>query len=262
MKSAIIGGTGFSNIMGIGNQEIKIKTRFGEAVLYEGRNNASGLYFLPRHGKEHTIPPHRINYRANISALKILEVERILATFAVGSINHDIEPGAVVAIDQFLDFTSGRENSFFDGGASGVVHAEMNDPYCTNLRSSLITSAPRFISNFVDKGTYVCTNGPRFETPTEIRMYADLGGDVVGMTGVPEVVLAREVGIHYAALAHSINWAAGIEEKIKILEQGVNETREAIINLFIEVLQQTLSNSCDCLKALFVSHTPENDFYK
>ena len=261
MDCAIIGGTGFYSILGRGYKEIKVKSRYGEAIVYEERKKGKGFFFLPRHGKGHHIPPHKINYRANMAALKILKVERVLATFAVGSINEKISPGTVVAIDQFIDFTSGRENTFFDGYQTGVVHTEMNEPYCNNLKGNLIVSAPSYLDNIIERGVYVCTNGPRFETPAEISMFAELGGDVVGMTGVPEVVLARELGIHYAAVAHSINWAAGIKDNIQIMEEGVNEKREAILRLFIDVLKQPFTNSCECKSASMITHAPKEDFY-
>ena len=135
----------------------------------------------------HSIPPHLINYRANILGLKRLGVTAILATTAVGSMNPEYKPGDFVLPDQFIDFTKSRHTSFFDGGTNGVVHVDMTEPYCPTLRRNVIQAAAELGDcRLHDKGTYVCTEGPRFETPAEIRMFQKLGGDIVGMTNVPK----------------------------------------------------------------------------
>jgi 5'-methylthioadenosine phosphorylase len=121
----------------------------------------------------------------------------------------------------------------------------------------LIDRAPKHLVNLIPSGTYVATNGPRFETPAEIKMYAQVGGDVVGMTGVPEVVLAREMEIHYAAVAHSINWAAGINPKIEVIREGVEETRNSLLQLFVDVLGQPFLHTCECEDSLMISHPPQ-----
>lgn len=257
MKVAIIGGTGFYKMLSGKFSLQKVKTRFGEAEVYAGEDTFEDYYFLPRHGKEHLIPPHKINYRANIAALKSLGVARILATFAVGSISKLVEPGKLAVVDQFLDFTTDREATFFDGGEDGLVHVEVNQPYCHSLSQNVLDLAPGFLLDIEPTSTYVATNGPRFETPAEIQMYAKLGGDVVGMTGVPEAVLARELQIHYGAVAHSINWAAGLQQKIEIVREGVEETRKALLDLFVEALKQPLKVNCECQAEPFVMHPPK-----
>lgn len=258
MRKAIIGGTGVYRMAG-GEFEEKIEnTKYGEAVVYLGRGDYDDMVFLPRHGIDHRTPPHKINYRANIAALKQLEVEAVLAVFAVGSINEAILPGGLALLDQFIDFSNNRPLSFYDGGDSGLVHAEVNQPYCENLRQNLLQLAPDYGLTMAETGTYVCTNGPRFETPAEIRMYGKLGGDVVGMTGVPEVVLAREMELHYAAVAHSVNWAAGIQHKIEIVREGIEETRSKLLHLFVAALRQPFETKCECQESLITIHPPQS----
>ncbi|MBI3159341.1 MAG: S-methyl-5'-thioinosine phosphorylase [Chloroflexi bacterium] len=256
MRRAIIGGTGFYEIVGGEFIEKVVHTPYGDALVHEGEGEHSGLIFLARHGKDHTIPPHRINYRANLKALEIQKVESILAVFTVGSLRPTIPPKSLVLLDQFLDFTSGREATFFDGGRSGLAHAEVNQPYCSALRKRLIGIANSRNMHLIEWGTYVCTNGPRFETPAEIRMFAALGGDVVGMTGVPEVSLARELGIHYAAIAIPVNWGAGLETSISIVREGMDELRASVIRLCTEGLQgfEQGAGDCECRTALMVMH--------
>lgn len=257
MPQAIIGGTGFDQLSDVALEQMAVETPYGDVPLYVGRGEVEGLIFLPRHGPEHQLPPHSINYRANIMALHQLEVDRALATFAVGSLHREAPPGALVVLDQFIDFTHGRAGTFFDGEASGVVHTVMDRPYCPALREQLLAQAAAKGLKVIPQGVYACTNGPRFETPAEVQMLAQLGGDVVGMTGVPEAPLARELGIHYAAVAISINWGAGLEEQLTIV-RGLEAKREAIIALFIDVLRQPLvkKEACPCGPAQFVSYPP------
>ncbi len=258
MRVAIIGGTGVYSMMGGEYGEQIENTPYGPAKVLVGSGDDADIIFLPRHGPEHHIPPHMINFRANIAALQQLGVERVLAIFTVGSINPDMQPGDLVLLDQFLDFTSGRPLTFFDGGDSGLVHAEVSHPYCENLRNNLTKLADEHGLAFHPKGTYVCANGPRFETPAEIRMYGKVGGDVVGMTGVPEVVLAREKELHYAAVAQSVNWAAGVQPKINIYRDGVEEVRKNLLRLFVAALRRPFETTCECKDAAFVMHPPKS----
>ena len=220
VKTAIIGGTGVydpSILSGI--REEKIATPYGvvKAVLgsYQGREVA----FMARHGADHSVPPHLVNYRGNIYGLRQLGVKNILATAAVGSLNPVMKPGQFVFVDQFLDFTGGRTSTFVE---EGVVHLDMTDPYCPGLRGVLAAAAEKEGLECHHGGTYVCTQGPRFETVAEIRMFKQLGGDLVGMTSVPEVVLAREAGMCYATIAMVTNFAAGISPN-KLSHQEVLE---------------------------------------
>lgn len=256
MRTAIIGGTGFDQLTGFELDLQDVTTPYGTVPLYLGRGEAEGLVFLPRHGPEHTVPPHQINYRANLKALEILDVEWVLATFAVGSLHLDIEPGSLVVLDQFLDFTTGRVGTFFDGGDSGLVHTLMTGPYCPALRAQLLARAPAHQLALVPEGTYACTNGPRFETAAEVQMLAQLGGDVVGMTGVPEAPLARELGLHYAAVALSINWGAGlVDEEVEIV-RGLEPKKKALIALFVDVLRHDSDEVCRCETSNLVIHPP------
>jgi len=185
--------------------------------------NAERVVFLARHGSGHTVPPHLVNYRANIWAVKKLGVKWVIATAAVGSLNQEFKPGHFVLVDQFIDFTKTRNSTFFDGGNRGVAHVDMTEPYCPVLRQHLHRIGLELGLNVHAAGTYVCTDGPRFETPAEIRMFKTLGGDVVGMTSVPEVVLAKEAELCYATICMVTNFAAGITDQ-KLTHQEVLET--------------------------------------
>jgi len=260
MRVAIIGGTGFETIPGATLIREIVETPYGKALVYRGVEDWEDLVFLSRHGVEHTIPPHRINYRANLRALQQLGVQRVLATLAVGSIARHIPPGGLVAVDQFLDFTQGRESTFFNGGREGLAHTIMTNPYCPALRQRLVEVGREMGLQIVPQGTYVCTNGPRLETAAEIRMFALLGGDVVGMTGVPEAPLARELGLHYAALAYSINWAAGLEPEggeMTFVEQGLDDIKARILQAFVRTLRSETLPACHCEQARLTLHMPQ-----
>jgi 5'-methylthioadenosine phosphorylase len=208
---AIVGGTGlYDPALLEGARAETVATPYGAAELFVGRHAGRRVAFLPRHGPGHAIPPHRVNYRANIWALRLLGVRRVLATAASGSLVPRIAPGTLCLIDQFLDFTHGRPSTFFDGGEAGVRHTDMTEPYCPELRAVLQEVAAAHGVALGPGATYVCTEGPRFETPAEIRAFALLGAELVGMTGVPEVVLAREAGLCYASVAVATNYAAGL----------------------------------------------------
>lgn len=262
MAVAFIGGSGYSRVIAGEFTPQILLTPYGEAMVFVGRREGAEVAFLPRHGVGHTIPPHRINYRANIKALQMLGVTRALAVFTVGSLHRGIPPLSLMAVDQFMDFTQGRAHTFFEGGKSGVVHVEVNEPYCPGLRAALIQEGKARGLEIMSRGVYVCTNGPRFETPAEVRMYAQLGGDVVGMTGVPEVSLAREAGIHYAAVALSVNWGAGLEEKIILAEAGLAEIQQKLIDVILDALAAPLKEKCECESSAFVSHPPEEEEYR
>lgn len=256
MEAAIIFGTGIYSIMGFNGVEEAVETPYGTAlvniVTYEGFE----LVFLARHGLGHTTPPHKINYRANIKALQILGVKHVLATNAVGSITRTIPPMGLGLLTDFLDFTSGREFTFFDGGNSGLAHTNMDVTYCPALRKKMLDLAPEFDLKIHPEAVYVATNGPRFETPAEIHMFAQLGGDVVGMTGIPEVVLARELGMHYAAVAYSINWAAGLEQEMSFVGDQMADIKQRLTMLLVNTLKAQLDETCGCEQAVMMMHEP------
>ncbi len=220
---AIIGGTGV-DLRGADSplrdaHDETISTRWGTAFVTrahlansEGNIGGREIIFLhrhanPRHPTGPAIPPHSINYRANIAALKRLGVTGILASTAVGSLRPEWPAGTLVLLDQFIDCTSNRAKTFFDERA---VHIDVTEPYCGHVRALLLKSAEEMGIALHDGGTYLCADGPRFETPAEIRAYARWGADVVGMTGVPEATLAREANISYAGVSVVANAAAGI----------------------------------------------------
>ena len=254
VKIGVIGGTGlydpsiFENI----NEEL-VHTEYGNIKVKVGEYSGKKIAFLPRHGEQHVLPPHKVNYRGNILALKQLGVERIIATAAVGSLNLEIEPGQMVIIDQFIDFTKNRPATFFEDKDHGVIHIDMTEPYCNEMRHYLINAAQKVKIPVHTSGTYVCTEGPRFETPAEIRMYQLMGGHLVGMTSVPEVVLARETEICYASVAVVTNFAAGISpnplthaEVIETMKQN-NKNLKTLVLKTIDLLEE--KRNCYCANA-------------
>lgn len=209
---AIIGGSGLSRLRGLEIEARKtVSTEYGEpsAPLSFGRFHDSSVVFLARHGDRHSLPPHQINYRANIRALKTVGVRHIVSVAAVGGIGANLPPGKIAVPDQLIDYTHGRKGTFFEDFGSEVTHIDFTWPYSKGLIDRLRQSADLAGLNVVIGGTYGCTQGPRLETAAEIlRMERD-GCDMVGMTGMPEAALAREAGIEYACCAVMANWAAG-----------------------------------------------------
>lgn len=210
---AIIGGTGVYDPNILENiRDESVSTPYGDITVKIGEYQGKAVAFLNRHGAGHSVPPHLVNYRANIAGLKKLGVKSIIATAAVGSLNPSMKPGDFVFVDQFLDFTKNRKSTFFEGGEHGVVHVDVTDPYCPELRKVMVEVASGLNLSYHKGGVYVTTEGPRYETPAEIKMFRLLGGDLVGMTSVPEVVLAREAEMCYATVCMVTNFAAGISE--------------------------------------------------
>lgn len=233
----IIGGSGLT---GLENLEIVrrevIRTPYGEpsAPIVFGNLGGKEVLFLPRHGPGHTIPPHQINYRANIWALKEVGVKKVIAIAAVGAITN-LEPALILVPDQIIDYTNGREHTFFDGESRQVKHVDFTNPYCEELRKEIIESIKLSGVKGVFKGTYGATQGPRFETAAEIKKLEKDGADIVGMTGMPEAGLAREKELCYATIAVSANPAAGKSDEIidikqveKNLEQGMKYVRKIL----------------------------------
>jgi len=254
MKFAIIGGTGVTDSSFVENlQSINMETPFGEIEILSAERGKHKLYFLERHSKGHTLTPSQVNYKGNIYALKKLEVDYVIATTAVGGIQN-CKVGDFVILDQFIDFTKNRESTYFGEKGNGVVHIDMSEPYCSKLRDALQKSMIRCGINFVPKGTYVCMEGPRFETPAEINMLKILGGDVVGMTNVPEVVLAREMGLCYATISLVTNYAAGIS-KGALTHKEVLENMESMAGALKKLLLDLIDNGefdveCHCKESL------------
>jgi 5'-deoxy-5'-methylthioadenosine phosphorylase len=244
---AIIGGSGLTNLknLRITRREV-IRTPYGEpsAPMVFGQLGGQEAVFLPRHGAGHTIPPHEVNYRANIWAIKQTGVDKVIAVNAVGGISPDyLASGALVIPDQVIDYTYGRAHTFFGSEHKKVTHVDFTSPYCEELRQTVIQAAARAKMKVVGRGTYGVTQGPRFESAAEIRRMERDGADIVGMTGMPEAGLARELELCYASIALVVNPAAGkakdaisIREIEKNLETGMASVRsllEQVIPLIV-----------------------------
>ena len=209
---AVIGGSGLTALDGLeAVHQVHVDTPWGEpsAPLSHGRLGGVDIVFLARHGVPHVIAPHRVNYRANIWALHHTGVRRIIAVAAVGGIRSDFDNGAVVIPDQIVDYTWGREHTFFEHDRDHVVHVDFTSPYCERLRAELLDAARRVEIDAADGGTYAATQGPRLESAAEIDRLERDGCDIVGMTGMPEATLARELEVSYAHCAVVSNRAAG-----------------------------------------------------
>jgi len=209
---AIIGGSGLSKL---GNMEVTkrkvARTPYGEpsGALTFGRIGACDVVFLARHGYGHTIAPHEVNYRANLWALKEAGALEVVSVASVGAIRPNIPPGALLMPHQVIDYTWGRHATFFEGRGAPVNHIDFTEPYSRVLREKLQAAAKAARETMIDRGTYAATQGPRLETAAEIDRLERDGADIVGMTGMPEAALAREISLEYAAVAVVANYAAG-----------------------------------------------------
>ncbi len=254
LKIAIIGGTGvYENPYLEEPEEIVVQTGYGEIRLCRGSCRGRELYFLNRHGSGHTLPPHLVNYRANIAALKELGVDAVISTAATGSMRLEMPPGSRVVIDQVIDFTRGRPSTFYTGGSQGVVHADLTVAYCPRIRRAILKAARELGEPLIDGGCYVCTEGPRFETPAEIKLFAHWGADLVGMTNMPEVALAREAGLCYATIALVTNFAAGVTDTPLSHQEVLDEMargKDSMDRLLMEAAAGLeMEKSCACPSA-------------
>lgn len=233
-KLAIIGGTALGKIPDLEVTHRAVShTPYGEpsAPLTHGRIADNEVVFLPRHGPSHTIPPHRVNYRANLWALKQAGVDTIIGVAAVGGITNEMAPGEIIIPDQIIDYTYGREHTLFDTDLDQVTHIDFTYPYCERLRQQLIDAGKQAIDHLVTQGTYAATQGPRLETMKEIQRLERDGCDLVGMTGMPETSLAREMGLCYACCAVVANWAAGKSDQLismDMIEQNLRGGMEQV----------------------------------
>lgn len=260
VRIAIIGGSGVYDPKLLENiREERVETPYGDIKVKIGAYKNEEVVFLARHGEKHSVPPHKINYRANIWALYELGVERILATSAVGSLNEAMKPGDFVILDQLIDFTKNRVYTFYDGEDSPhkrkfVAHVDFTDPYCPELRGALIRAARELGFRYHPRGTYAAMEGPRFETRAEIRALKVLGADVVGMTQSPEAILARELEMCYASVAIVTNYAAGISktklthaEVVELMQQKSEEIKLLLMKA-VEYIPKI--RRCACKDAL------------
>jgi 5'-methylthioadenosine phosphorylase len=239
---AIIGGSGSTQLsnLEVSRREV-VRTPYGEpsGALTFGSIAGCEVVFLARHGYGHTIPPHQVNYRANIWALHAQGVKNVIAVAAVGGIRSDLAPGALVVPDQIIDYTHGRAGTFFTGGDSGVRHVDFTLPYCQSLRAACLAAGRRAGETLIDGGVYAATQGPRLETAAEIDRLERDGADMVGMTGMPEAALAREIGLCYATIAVVANHAAGrgggaginMSDIAAVLEQAMGRVRPVLAKL-------------------------------
>ncbi|MCK4842826.1 MAG: S-methyl-5'-thioinosine phosphorylase [Methylococcales bacterium] len=243
-KLAIIGGTGLSQIKGLKiTQSQSIETPFGSpsAEFICGNINEQDIIFLARHGNPHHIAPHKINYRANIWGLKKLGVTEIIAVAAVGGITSAMEPAHIALPDQIIDYSYSREHTFFADDLEEVTHIDFTFPYTPQLRQRLIKAAEKLSLNITSTATYGCTQGPRLESAAEITRMERDGCDLVGMTGMPEAALARELNIDYASVAVVANWAAGKSDGEITMSEIEHHLKSGMSNT-LKLLSAFLSN--------------------
>lgn len=254
----IIGGSGlYDPGLFESAKEVKVYTPYGEPSdsIIVGVVKGRKVAFLPRHGRGHRIPPHRVNYRANIWALKSLGVKWVISVSAVGSLQEHIKPGDLVVPDQFIDMTKRREYSFFEG--SVVAHVSMAEPFCEQLRKLLIDTAKQLGYTVHERGTYICIEGPRFSTKAESRIWREVfKADIIGMTLVPEVNLACEAQLCYATLALVTDydvWAerpVTAEEVMRVMKENTEKAKKILYEVIPRIPEQPDPNQCSCCKAL------------
>ncbi|MBI3592694.1 MAG: S-methyl-5'-thioadenosine phosphorylase [Nitrospirae bacterium] len=256
MAIGLIGGSGLYEIEGIEiTKEVSVSTPYGEpsAAYKTGTLNGVEIAFLPRHGILHSIPPHKVNYRANIWGFKSLGVERVISVSAVGGISSDMPPGSIVLPDQIIDMTIGaRASTFYDNDK--VVHVDFTNPYCPEMRGVIIKASGNIGLALKKAGTYICVNGPRLETAKEIQFFSMIGADVVGMTAMPEAALARELEMCLTGISVVTNCAAGLSgSKLTTTEVvgTMKNSMQRIRSLLKEVISQIPAyRTCQCKDAL------------
>jgi 5'-methylthioadenosine phosphorylase len=250
---AIIGGSGVNAI--IKGENRVIGTPYGPTPsLTIGEVDKRPAVFLPRHGVGHSAPPHKVNYRANIWGLKTLGVERIIATNAVGAISQELTPGEIVLPSDLVDVTKSRIGTFYD--ASPVTHIDVSQPYCPRVREVLATSAAEAGRGSPKDVVMACTEGPRYETPAEIKMLRTVGCDIVGMTGAPEAFLARELELCYASISFVSNMAAGLQRTLSAreVEEKGRETSQVLNKILISAIKTMPESRKDCPCGTALAH--------
>ena len=244
---AIIGGSGLARLAALQRTRRQVvRSPYGEpsGALTFGELAGREVVFLARHGYGHTIAPHEINYRANIWVLKELGVQGVLAVATVGGVRADLGPGTLVVPDQIIDYTHSRKSTFFEGAEARVTHIDFTLPYSARLRTMLLDAAAAAGEPIVDGATYACTQGPRLETAAEIGRIGRDGGDLVGMTGMPEAALAREAGLDYATLGVVVNHAAGrgdSEREIKL--EDLDSVMKRTVTRAVRIIEQALRSA-------------------
>jgi 5'-methylthioinosine phosphorylase len=240
---AIIGGSGLTQLSNLDvTRRLAVRTPYGEpsGALTFGRIGGEDVVFLARHGYGHTIPPHEVNYRANVWALQEQQVAGVVSVASVGGIRADMLPGAIAVPHQIIDYTWGRKSTFFEGGEQPVTHIDFTEPYSAPLRRRILDAALACGEPVIDGAVYASSQGPRLETAAEIDRLERDGADIVGMTGMPEAVLAREAGLNYATIAVVANFAAGrgdslhgirMEDIGQVLQRSLARVRRIIEQL-------------------------------
>ena len=239
---AIIGGSGLTNLknLEITRREV-MRTPYGEpsTPLVYGHLGGQDAVFLARHGHGHTIPPHEVNYRANIWALKEAGATHVIAVNAVGGISAALLPGSLIFPDQIIDYTYGRSHTYFGNEQKSVTHIDFTFPYCDEIRQVLIRAARAAKISAAEHGTYAATQGPRFESVAEVKRLEQDGADIVGMTGMPETSMARELGLCYASISVIANPAAGKAEGVIRLKE-IEQTLETGMGKVRTLLEQVI----------------------
>jgi len=244
---AVIGGSGLSQLanLDISHREV-VRTPYGDpsGPVTLGHICGGPVAFLARHGYGHTIPPHEVNYRANLWALQKLGAQRIVSVASVGSIRPDLKPGDVVVPHQIIDYTWGRKSTYHEGPDGKVIHIDFTEPYDADLRRQLMDAAASAGVPVSDSSVYAATQGPRLETAAEINRYERDGADVVGMTGMPEAALARELGLPYAAISLVVNYAAGRADsrhgiKFEAIESVLQESMSHVRSIIGELVMRS-----------------------
>ncbi|MDR3410144.1 MAG: S-methyl-5'-thioinosine phosphorylase [Formivibrio sp.] len=244
---AIIGGTGLTKLanLSITRRQV-VRTPYGDpsGALTFGEINGHDVVFLARHGYGHTLSPHEINYRANLWALAQQQLTGIVGVASVGGIRADLAPGKLIVPDQIIDYTWGRKHTYFEGVGKSVTHIDFTQPFSSSLREMILSASISLVDPVLDGGVYACTQGPRLETAAEIRRIENDGADMVGMSGMPEACLARELGVPYAILAVVANWAAGKNDSTqKIHLHAANEV-VAIAMQKVHKILECMSGVC------------------
>ena len=241
---AIIGGSGLTKLSNLDITHRKAaRTPYGEpsGALTFGKIRGREVVFLARHGYGHTIPPHEGDYRANLWALQQEGVTQVVSVASVGGIRADLAPGTLAVPDQIIDYTWGRSSTYFEGGDAPVRHIDFTMPYTESLRRCILRAASACKESIVDGGVYAVTPGPRLETAAEIRRYEQDGADMVGMTGMPETVLARELELQYATIAVVVNHAAGKGESARAIHfADIEKTLQQTVGRARRVLEEVV----------------------
>jgi len=247
VKLAIIGGTGLTSLNNLNSIRSEIiQTPYGEpsGALNYGEILGNEVVFIARHGSEHTIPPHKVNYCANIWALHQAGITHIIAINAVGGITAEFKPATISIPDQIIDYTYSRKHTFFEDELSDVVHIDFTEPYCSSLRNYILSKSKEKNIEVVTYGTYAATQGPRLESVAEIKRLEKDGCDLVGMTGMPEAALARELEMCYASVAVVANFAAGKSQEnitMEIIHKNLTEGMARVKNLLDVVISDMSS---------------------